>query len=84
MAGLSANHKYVTMAKQALAQSLGVDVAAIRFGTSRQERIPDPPLRPGEMKAAVIRYRYFILLEYGDEVYQYRAEDGKVSFLGQS
>lgn len=80
MADLDDNDQPVKMAKQALANSLGISANQIKFGTARKERLPNEP----GMAAQYVRYRYFIFLEYGDAVYQYRFENGKVYFLAQA
>jgi hypothetical protein len=84
MADLTESDKPVVMAKKALAKSLGININEIKFGTARKERIPDPPRTPKTVRAAVIRYRYFIFLEYKEEVYQYRVEDNQAYFLAQA
>ncbi len=76
--------RYIKMAKESLAGSLGVSINQIAYGTSRKERIPNPPRTPGTLGVNPVRYRYFIFLEYGDNVYQYRGEGGKVYFLAEA
>ncbi len=73
---------YVALARASLVQRLGAAPEDVLCQSWQRERMPPLPLKPGEAAAAT-RYRYFIFLRYGSEVFQFRAEAGQVRFLTQ-
>lgn len=72
---------YVALARASLVNRLGAPPEEVLCQSWQRERMPALPGKAGQ--AAAVRYRYFIFLRYGSEVFQFRAEAGQVRFLTQ-
>lgn len=80
--GAGENHmsenKYVDQAVADFARRAGVAVSDVTVTRVTRERIPNPPLQPGQMGIDPVVYRYFIALEAAGQSASYVGEHGKV------
>ena len=68
----------VDLARHAFATAQGVDISSIQVGAVDRERIPNPPLGPGQVSVGLVRYRFFVQLRSGNQSQRLRVEAGHV------
>lgn len=70
--------KHVELAVADFARRAGVAASDVTVIGVSKERIPNPPLGPGQVSTNPVVYRYFIELEAGGESASYVGERGRI------
>jgi hypothetical protein len=75
---VSSEKRAVDLAINVFMSQHGGDASAVSVVSVSKERIPNPPLEPGQVSIDPVRYRFFVHLRGNSAEARYRVEGGNV------